>query len=308
MASDLLSTPPPLAPPKTWEATVIWLRLIRSHRVGPTTFFRLLSEHGSAEAALEALPGIAAKAGVAKYAPFSSKAAKDELAAGDRIGARPICYGAVGYPDQLKDITDPPPLLWAIGDLSLTERPLVAVVGARNASSLGTRMATSLAKGLVDEGYTIVSGLARGVDAAAHSATLEVGSIAVQAGGVDVVYPRENAALHDDLARSGLRLSEQPLGLQPIARHFPRRNRIISGMSRAVIVVEAAAKSGSLITAREALDQGREAISRGSTVSTQIPKAWPGAQTKAGPCANPQPPWTHSCGRRSVDPGPRRRR
>ncbi len=260
MASDLLSTPPPLAPPQTWDATVTWLRLIRSHRVGPTTFFRLLSEHGTAEAALGALPQVAAKAGVAKYAPFSRKAAEQEMAAAKRLGVRALCFGAVGYPPTLADLTDPPPLLWALGNCSLTDRPAVALVGARNASSLGTRMARSLAKGLGEAGFCVVSGLARGIDAAAHLASLETGTIAVQAGGVDTVYPRENATLHDDIARNGLRLSEQPIGLQPMARHFPRRNRIISGLARAVVVVEAAAKSGSLITAREALDQGRDVL------------------------------------------------
>ncbi|MEM6408328.1 MAG: DNA-processing protein DprA [Pseudomonadota bacterium] len=260
MASDLLSTPPPLAPPKTWDATVIWLRLIRSHRVGPQTFFRLLGEHGSAEAALEALPQVASKAGVAKYAPFSTKAAQEELQKGKRLGAKLLCFGTVGYPKQLADLPDPPPVLWALGDISLTERPNVALVGARNASSLGTRMAGQLAKTLGEAGFVITSGLARGVDAAAHLASLESGTIAVQAGGVDEIYPCENAKLHDDIAKQGLRLSEQPLGLTPMARHFPRRNRIISGLARAVVVVEAAAKSGSLITAREALDQGREVL------------------------------------------------
>ena len=260
MASDLLSTPPPLAPPKTWDATVSWLRLIRSHRVGPSTFFRLLAEHGTAEAALEALPQIAAKAGVAKYAPFSRKQAEDELTTGERLGARPLPFGAVAYPQLLRDIPDPPPFLWALGNLSLTERPSIGVVGARNASSIGTRMATRLVKGLGEAGFVTVSGLARGIDAAAHQASLEHGTIAIQAGGVDTVYPRENAALHDQIARDGLRLSEQPIGQQPMARHFPRRNRIISGMARAIIVVEAAAKSGSLITAREALDQGRDVL------------------------------------------------
>ncbi|MEM7472632.1 MAG: DNA-processing protein DprA [Pseudomonadota bacterium] len=260
MASDLLSTPPPLAPPQTWDATVTWLRLIRSHRVGSQTFFRLLAEHGTAEAALEALPQIASKAGVAKYAPCSVKAAQEELQKGKRLGAKLLCYGAVGYPQQLSDLPDPPPVLWALGDVTLTDRPNIALVGARNASSLGTRMATSLAKTLGEAGYVITSGLARGVDAAAHSAALPSGTIAVQAGGVDTIYPRENAKLQDQIGAQGLRLSEQPLGLTPTARLFPRRNRIISGLSRAVVVVEAAAKSGSLITAREALDQGREVL------------------------------------------------
>ncbi len=260
MASDLLSTPPPLAPPKTRAATVSWLRLIRSRRVGPTTFFRLLSEHGSADAALEALPQIAANAGVSKYTVCPVGVVEAELRRGAQLGAKLLCYGGENYPAQLCDISDPPPALWALGDVSLTERPAIALVGARNASSLGTRMATTLAKGLGEARFAVASGLARGIDTAAHLATLESGTIAVQAGGVDVIYPRENAVLHDQIAQTGLRLSEQPLGVEPMARHFPRRNRIISGLARAVVVVEAAAKSGSLITAREALDQGRDVL------------------------------------------------
>jgi len=197
---------------------------------------------------------------VAKYTPCSAQAAEAELKAGKRIGAVPLCFGAPGYPAALSSIPDPPPFLWALGNVSLTERPAIGLVGARNASSLGTRMASKLAAELSAQGFAVVSGLARGVDAAAHLAALDGGTIAIQAGGIDAVYPRENTRLHEDIAAKGLRLSEQPIGLQPMARHFPRRNRIISGMSRAVVVVEAAAKSGSLITAREALDQGREVL------------------------------------------------
>jgi DNA processing protein len=164
------------------------------------------------------------------------------------------------YPEALAELPDAPPLFWAIGDLGLLARPKLALVGARNASSLGTRMAKSLAEKLGAEGQVIVSGLARGVDTAAHLAALETGTIAVQAGGVDVIYPAENAKLAEDIGRKGLRLSEHPMGQQPQARHFPSRNRIISGLSQAVIVVEAAAKSGSLITARNALDQGRDVL------------------------------------------------
>ncbi|MEM9585608.1 MAG: DNA-processing protein DprA [Pseudomonadota bacterium] len=260
MASDLLSTPPPLAPPKTWDATVNWLRLIRSRRVGPATFFRLLAEHGTAEAALAALPQVAANAGVKTYAPMSFQVAEAELRAGQRIDAKLLCYGAPDYPHALVDIPDPPPVLWALGDVAHLARPMIALVGARNASSLGSRMASALARGLGEAGFTIASGLARGIDTAAHLASLETGTVAVQAGGVDVIYPRENAGLHDQIAEKGVRLSEQPIGLQPMARHFPRRNRLISGLGRAVVVVEAAAKSGSLITAREALDQGRDVL------------------------------------------------
>ncbi|MCL4124604.1 UNVERIFIED_CONTAM: hypothetical protein GTU68_039825 [Idotea baltica] len=151
-------------------------------------------------------------------------------------------------------------MLWAVGDTSLLSRPTVALVGARNASSLGTRMARALAQELGENGYCVASGLARGVDTAAHIASIGTGTVAVMAGGVDVVYPAENGALAQDIASTGLLISEQPMGTTPQARHFPSRNRIISGVSQAVVVVEAAVKSGSLITARDALDQGREVL------------------------------------------------
>jgi DNA processing protein len=156
------------------------------------------------------------------------------------------------------DLSDAPPMVWVMGRLDLLNQPTLALVGARNASSLGTRMAKSLATELGAEGHIIASGLARGVDTAAHLAALETGTIAVMAGGVDVIYPAENTDLAYKIAQNGLRIFEQPMGTQPQARHFPSRNRIISGLSQVVIVVEAAAKSGSLITARNALDQGRD--------------------------------------------------
>ena len=237
-----------------------WLRLIRSRRVGPATFFRLLSEHGSAEAALNELPIIARNAGVKDYARFSHKAAYDELTNGTAMGLRLICFADPDYPELLRHIPDPPPILWALGDTSLLQRPSIAIVGARNASSLGTRMTRKLATDLGAAGYTVISGLARGIDAAAHAAALPTGTIAVQAGGVDVVYPRENAVLHDDIATQGLRLSENALGLIPQARHFPQRNRIIAGLAQATLVVEGAIRSGSLITARDAIDLGREVM------------------------------------------------
>ena len=260
MTGNTLSTPPPLAPPKTSGCLIAWLRLIRSHRVGTSTFFRLLAEQGSAQAALDILPEIATKAGVQKYTPFSIAAAERELAVGHRLGAKLVAYGSTGYPEALKDISDPPPLLWALGDISLASRPCIGIVGARNASSLGGRIARSLARELTEAGFAVVSGLARGIDTSAHLGALDGGTIAVQAGGVDQVYPAENAQLHDNIARTGLRLSEQAIGLTPKARDFPKRNRIISGLSRAIVVVEAAAKSGSLITARNALDQGRDVL------------------------------------------------
>jgi DNA processing protein len=219
-----------------------------------------MAEHGTAQNALAALPEVARKAGLDAYEICPPGVIDAELKAAKAASARLLCLGSADYPTALADIPDAPPLLWAIGDTSLLSRDMIALVGARNASSLGTRMARALAQGLGKEGYTIVSGLARGVDTAAHIAALETGTVAVMAGGVDVIYPAENATLARDIAHKGLRLSEQPMGLQPMARHFPRRNRIISGLSRAVVVVEAAAKSGSLITARDALDQGRDVM------------------------------------------------
>ena len=260
MTEEHLSSFHPPLPPTTEDTLVSWLRLLRSRRVGVTTFFRLMNEHGSAEAALRALPEIARAAGVQSYQICPEGVVRAELAAGRKAGATLISYNDTTYPAALRDIPDPPPLLWAIGDLSLLTRPMVALVGARNASSLGTRMSKALAQGLGEDGFAVVSGLARGVDTAAHHAALETGTIAVQAGGVDVLYPAENAELAAKIGKTGLRLSEQPMGLQPMARHFPKRNRIISGLSQAVVVVEAAAKSGSLITARNALDQGRDVL------------------------------------------------
>lgn len=256
----MFSSPPPLAPPTTEEDALRWLRLVRSPRVGVATFFRLMAEHGQAADALDALPEIARASGVQDYAPFPLAAAEAEIAAARRAGARLVCFGDAAYPLALMEIADPPPLLWALGDTGLLNRPAIALVGARNASSLGLRMAKALARGLGEAGQVVASGLARGIDAAAHTAALSTGTIAVMAGGVDAIYPAENAELAARVAESGLRLSEQPIGLEPQARHFPRRNRIVSGLARAVVVVEAAAKSGSLITARMALDQGREVM------------------------------------------------
>jgi len=260
MAGDLFSSHTTLTPPKGDDDRLGWLRLLRSRRVGVSTFFRLMREHGSAQGSLAALPEIARAAGVQDYTVCPEGVAAAEMKAAKAVGATMVCYGDAAYPAALTDIPDPPPLLWCIGNTALLARPMVAMVGARNASSLGTRMARKLAEGLADAGYVVVSGLARGIDTAAHLAALDGGTIAVQAGGVDVIYPRENAALADDIAKTGLRLSEIAIGTQPQARHFPRRNRIISGIARAVVVVEAAARSGSLITAKNALDQGRDVL------------------------------------------------
>ncbi|SHH72965.1 DNA-processing protein DprA [Cognatishimia maritima] len=252
------STDHPQLAPKSDEDKLLWLRLLRSRRVGPTTFFRLLSEHGSIAAAFAALPQIAAEAGVKDYQPCTASDAQTEMTNALRAGAKPLFYGAPNFPKPLYDLADPPPLLWAKGNLKLLSKPQIALVGARNASSLGMRMSRDLAVGLGSAGHVVVSGLARGVDTAAHQAALKTGTIAVFAGGVDVTYPAENNALAAQIADCGVILSEQPMGMPPRSRHFPARNRIISGLARAVVVVEAAVKSGSMLTARDALDQGRE--------------------------------------------------
>lgn len=236
------------------------LRLYRSRRVGASTFHRLIAEHGTAIAALDALPDVAAQAGMKNYLPCPEQLIDTELKAAKTIGARLLCHGTPDYPALLALTQDAPPVLWAKGDYSLFERASLSIVGARNASSLALRFTRSLARDLGEEGYAITSGLARGIDAAAHSAALPTGTIAVLAGGLDVLYPRENAQLYDQISVEGLLLSEHPFGMKPFARHFPMRNRIVSGLSRATVVVEAAAKSGSLITAGMALDQGRDVM------------------------------------------------
>lgn len=260
MTEETHSSTHPLLPPPLEEDRLAWLRLLRSSRVGPATFWRLMGTHGSAGAALAELPRIARAAGVDGYRPCTEAVALAEMKAGHRAGARLLCRGAPDYPPALSMLDDPPPLLWAKGDLTLAQRPAVALVGARNASSLGLRMARALARDLGQDGLAIVSGLARGIDTAAHLAALDSGTLAVLPGGLGHPYPPENLALADSLAQRGLLISEQPMGLQPQARHFPRRNRLIAGLSLAVVVVEAAARSGSLITARDALDLGREVM------------------------------------------------
>lgn len=249
----------PLPPrPLTEAEQIACLRLIRSRRVGPATFHRLVAEHGSAAAALAALPEIARAAGVERYEPCPEAVVLQEIRAARAQGARLLCLGGQGYPALLAEIADAPPVLWVKGDPALLARPVVGLVGARNASSLGGRMARRLAESLGEAGFVIASGLARGIDAEAHRASLPTGTVAVVAGGLDVVYPPEHAGLAAEIAEKGCLLSEQPFGLEPQARHFPQRNRIVSGLSRALVVVEAAARSGSLITAKEAADQGRE--------------------------------------------------
>jgi DNA processing protein len=236
-----------------------WLRLIRTENIGPVTFYQLLTRFGSAEAAVDALPELARRGGRNRPLRIPTRAdALHEMASLDRAGARFVAWGEPNYPTALAAIEDAPPLLAARGRLELARRRALAIVGARNASANGRRFARDIAVQFGRHDLAIASGLARGIDAAAHSGALETGTIAVLATGIDKVYPEENRALHEAIAERGLLLAEQPVGTEPQGRHFPRRNRVISGISLGVLVVEAALKSGSLITARFALEQGRE--------------------------------------------------
>jgi DNA processing protein len=236
-----------------------WLRLARTENVGPVTFHQLLRHYGSATAALEALPGLARRGGRAPPLRLASVAqAERELAAHARLDARLIAWGEPDYPARLAALDDAPPLVTVKGDAARLAGPCVALVGARNASVNGRRFTESLARELGAAGFCVVSGLARGIDGAAHHGALETGTVAVVAGGADVIYPPEHARLQAEIGARGTVVAESPLGTEPHARHFPRRNRIISGLSLGVVVVEAAQKSGSLITARYAAEQGRE--------------------------------------------------
>jgi DNA processing protein len=222
------------------------LRLARSPRIGPVRFHEALQHFGSARRACRDLP-VVPESGIAH----------EEQALGKR-GGRFLVFGDADYPTALAALPDAPPVLSAIGDIGLPARPTLAIVGARDASLAGRRFAADLAASLGQAGFAIASGLARGIDAAAHEAALETGTIAVLAGGIDQVYPPQNAELQHAISHRGLLLAETPLGTPPVARSFPRRNRIVSGLSAGVIVIEAAERSGSLITAERALEQGRE--------------------------------------------------
>ncbi|MGV3578873.1 DNA-processing protein DprA [Brevundimonas sp.] len=234
------------------------LRLARCERVGPVSFRQLLERFGSAERALDALPDIVRKGGGHGYALPPIDRIEQERAAGDRVGATLVVLGDAAYPPMLAAVDPPPPLLWARGEVSLLSREAVGVVGARIASAGGQRIARGLATQLGQASFVVVSGLARGIDAAAHAGSLETGTVAVLGGGVDDVYPSENSGLYDHIVERGCVVSESPIGARAQARDFPRRNRIISGLSRGVIVVEAELRSGSLITARLANEQGRD--------------------------------------------------
>ena len=236
------------------------LRLIRSENIGPITYFQLIARFGSAAAALEAIPDLAARGGGRVPRLASRAAIEREIAEVAAIGGRYLFLGQGLYPPLLAELETAPPALIVKGHPSLLDRPAVAIVGARNASAAACRFARTLARALGEAGIAIVSGLARGIDSAAHDGSLETGTIAVVAGGVDIVYPPENEARQRAIGERGLIVSEQPPGVEPRSRHFPSRNRIIAGLAHGTVVVEAAPRSGSLITARFAAEAGREVM------------------------------------------------
>jgi DNA processing protein len=242
------------------EDQIARLRLIRSDNIGPVTYFQLLARFGSAEAAIQAIPDLAARGGgrAPKLAPRAAVEREMERVA--ELGARYVFLGQGLYPPLLAELETAPPALIAKGHLTLLDKPAIAMVGARNASAAACRFARSLAQNLGQAGAIIVSGLARGIDTAAHDGSLDTGTIAVIAGGIDVFYPPENEERQRAIAERGLVLAEQPPGVEPRARHFPYRNRIIAGLAHGTVVVEAAPNSGSLITARCATECGREVM------------------------------------------------
>ncbi|MBB3657596.1 DNA processing protein [Rhizobium sp. BK650] len=243
----------------TDKQRIAWLRLIRSDNVGPATFRDLINHFGSAEAALAMLPELSARGGATRSIRIASEAeAHRELEAVQRFGARFVGIGEPDYPQALRQIDGAPPLLTVKGNLSVLNRPAVGIVGSRNASISGSKFAAMIARDCGRAGYAVVSGLARGIDTAAHRASLDTGTIAAMAGGLDQPYPPENVGLLEAIWNgNGLAVSEMPFGWEPRARDFPRRNRLIAGISLGVAVVEAAVRSGSLITARMAGEFGR---------------------------------------------------
>ena len=236
------------------------LRLIRSENVGPVTYRQLIRRFGSAARALDAIPDLAARGGGRSPRIADARQIDAEMQSIRALGARLVFFGDPAYPPLLAELGNAPPLLLWLGRLELLQRPMVAMVGARNASAAACRFAHLLASDLAEAGVSVVSGLARGIDTAAHQGALRTGTIAVIAGGLDVFYPPENEIIQRTIAEQGLLLAEQPPGTEPRARHFPYRNRIIAGLARGTVVVEAAPRSGSLITARLAAEAGRQVM------------------------------------------------
>ena len=240
------------------QERVAWLRLIRTERIGPTTFQQLMDRFGwNAQKVLDALPELTRSRKAPSPPPQSM--IEDEIAAAQKIGVRVIALCEPDYPEALADILDAPPLISVRGDMTAFLKPGIAMVGARNASAAGRRMARDIARDLSAAGYVVTSGMARGIDGEAHMACLRArgSTIGVLAGGVDAIYPPEHASLYQEIIEHGLIVSEQPLGYTAKARDFPKRNRIIGGLCLGVLVVEAARRSGSLISSRMALEQGR---------------------------------------------------
>lgn len=238
---------------------IAWLRLIRTENVGPITFYQLMESFKSASRAIEALPTLSRKGGRLKDLKlFDEFAAMEEMEKLSRLGGEMIFASEKAYPLSLAAIEDAPPVLSILGNKRLLNLPAIGIVGARNASLNGRKFAEKLARDLGNAGQMVTSGLARGIDTSAHAGSLATGTIAAVAGGVDIVYPPENRGLYEQIKTEGCIVAESPLGMEPMARHFPKRNRIISGLSSGVIVVEATLKSGSLITARMAAEQGRD--------------------------------------------------
>ncbi len=255
-----LFTPAPLPTAKLGAAEQLaCLRLIRSENVGPVTFRQLINTFGGAAKALEALPELSRRGGGRRTIRICPRGdAEDELARAKKIGAEPVFTIEPGYPGALAALDTPPPLLYIKGRQDLLNRPALAIVGSRESSAAGAKLARQFAHAIGEAGYVIVSGLARGIDGAAHEAALKSGTVAVLAGGIDNIYPPEHEKLQARIAIEGCLVSEQPPGFTPRGQDFPRRNRIVSGMSLGVVIVEAAARSGTLVTARFASEQGRE--------------------------------------------------
>ncbi len=233
------------------------LRLIRSPNIGPISYRQLLARFGSAAKALEALPDLAGRAGAKRFVAASADSIEREIDQLQAIGAQYLFIDDAGYPQLLAQLENAPPALTYLGNVQLAQKNIVAMVGARNASAAGCRLARTIAQGLGEVGIIVTSGLARGIDAAAHQGSLATGTIGVIAGGIDNVYPPEHAELQARIAAEGLLIAEMPPGVEPRARHFPYRNRIIAGLAAGTVVVEAVPKSGSLITARLAGEAGR---------------------------------------------------
>ena len=235
------------------------IRLLRSTNIGPVSYRQLLARYGSAEAALEALPDLAARGSKREYRVATRTKVAAEVEAARAAGARYLFHDSPDYPPLLAELETAPPILTARGDASLARKPCVALVGARNASAAAVKLARELAGALSKQGHVVVSGLARGIDGACHEGALPA-TIGVIASGIDIAYPPQHAKLQERIASEGLLLAEQPPGTEPRGSHFPSRNRIIAGIAAGTVVVEAAPKSGSLITARLAGEAGREVM------------------------------------------------